>query len=222
MAKERIVPVHCDRVVFDGDDRIVVAARALPEWQATKFRRTAVIYRDVTYYVAEVLSKDPGRPVPRDNRGFRYRLSPWPEELKDRPARTIVYDKSEVEKRERAARTAFHGTFESISLISMCVPIYPLLGLLPSSIKAAFEIRFHIVALTTTRWSLRLVYWTGLLLGTVTFANLIAPAPVHPGPIWLAPLASLVCLVDFFARWDRVNEREQLQYGFLEWLVHRL
>lgn len=222
MAGERRIPVHCDRVWVDGEDRIVVAARALPDWQATSFRRTAVVFRDVTYYVADVLSKDPGRPAPKNDRGFRYRLSPWPDSLMDRPSRTIVYDSAEVQRREREHRSTIMGVFASVSLISLCVPIYPLLGLLPSFIKAALQKRFQISSLTTTRWSLRVEYWIALAAAVTAFASLIAPVPIHPGPIWLAPITSLACLVDFFARWDRVNEREHLQYGFLEWLVHRL
>jgi hypothetical protein len=214
--------VHCDRVWVEGEDRIVVAARALPDWQVTNFRRTAVVFREETYYVAEILSKDPGRPAPQHDRGFRYRLTPWPETLKERPARTIVYNSAEVERREREHRSVIVRGFESVSVMSLCVPIYPLLGLLPSPIKTAIENRFYISALTTTRWSLRIEYWLGLLSAVAGFASVIAPVPVHPGPIWLAPVLSVTCLADYFARWDRVNERERVHYGFLEWLVHRL
>jgi len=210
--------VGCDRVEIVGGDRIVVAKRELSDWVAAKYRPTAVEYEGVRYFVAEVTPKGKGLAAPERGRGWRYRLVPWPSDRTDLPGREIRYDASLVERREEE----FGRAVKLGSLIVPLVPLYPLLGLLPSGVKASLEQHFAIASITTTRWSLRLEYLIGLVFAAAIVPGLIFQFPIGLGPMWLPPIVCLIALGDAAMRYAQTTEPTSLQYGAFEWLFHRL
>ena len=138
-------PVAGDWIKPDGDDLIVIASERLPDWTATQFRKTAVIFEGTRYYVAEVFEPDRGRPRPEAGQGHRYRLSPWPDDLHDLPSNTVDYDESYVAARSARRQVSTRG----LGVYLLALPLRPLLGLLPSGMKCSLEARYQIDALST-------------------------------------------------------------------------
>lgn len=81
-----------DTVHREGRRLIVQSPVPMPEWKASTFRRTEVVYRDEHYFVADVSKSTDGR--------HRYVLEPWPHGLCDRPSRTIRYEEEYIRLRD--------------------------------------------------------------------------------------------------------------------------
>src|SRR6185503_10061668 len=89
--------VGTDKVLVKEDGTVVVhASSPMADWRATRYRKTAVVFEDRTYLVASRTALPGG--------WFRYVLEPWPEDLHDSPARTVVYGEAYVLEREEKRR----------------------------------------------------------------------------------------------------------------------
>ena len=197
-----------DLVHFEGRRLVVETRSPMPDWRATSYRRTAVVYEDRTYYVAT--EHQAGR------RRFRYVLEPWPDDLHDRPARTVVYDDAYT-----AARNAGRGrAWASLLLWPVLETTSPLFGCLWSGAKQRLQAELGIDAYRATRRSMLGEYLLSLSFAVLFFLLLLDPslAPLSP----LSALAtSVVALVDAAYRWNHVMDHPHEHVGVFEWLVVR-
>jgi hypothetical protein len=192
-------------VIVVADDRVVIkTSSAMEDWRATRYRRTAIVFRGRTYYVESVHSRG-GR--------WEYHLALWSEGLHDAPSRVIYYDESYVLERE--ARRASESRHEVRA--AFLYPIAPLLGFLPSAAKLALNDRYGWHPLTVTNWSL-LVEYVGLLWVSFLLIFRQGWPDFIAGVLWV--LAGTL-LVDLVARHSTALGGGMRQYGFLEWLFKR-
>ena len=206
-----------DWIQPEGEDLIVIASTELPKWTATRFRKTAVIVDGSRYYVAEVFERDRGRPRPKEGRGHRYRLSPWPADLFDMPSVTVDYDEAYVASLRVERGSAIRG----LSGFALLFPFYPLLGFLPANVKQSLQTHYGVDPTTTTRWSLRCEYLLGVVCLGLTVPQLIFDDPLGVGP-FAAPVSAAILLLDGAMRWERMKQPGHVQYGAFEWLFRRL
>jgi hypothetical protein len=206
----------CDWLFPDGDDVIVVAKRAMPKWEATQFRKTAVVLDGRRWSVAGY-EPPAGRVNPARGIGHRYRLTPWPDDLHDFPANTFDYDALHVTQREQVHR----ATVRLFGKWLLLAPFYPLLGLLPSRAKVALARSYGVRAQTSTRQSLRVEYIIGFICAGILVPQIILDDPLGVG-VLLPAIVGLCTLTDFLMRWDRSALDHPLQYGAFEWVFHRL
>lgn len=194
-----------DRVASRGEMLLVDAACEMPDWKATRYRRTAVVFRERTYFVASI-STGPGG-------GHRYVLEPWPEDMHDSPGRTIHYDEAYVRERDEQRRR--RARIENESLVLYFVS--PLLGFLPSGLKLALNDRYGYHPVTVTGRSVFVERLLMLCLMVFVPLGLLAGIPIVP----VAGLLLMV-LVDLPIRQNRLLRGTMRQYGFWEWAIRRL
>src|SRR5688500_1277582 len=140
MPEGRTEAVGSDVVRFRGSALVVESAADMPDWDFRDYRRTAVLFRDRKYCVAEK------RLVPGG--WYRYVLEPWVDGA-DVPGRTITYDAGYSAARDAAARDGARRDRVSAALFF----VSPLLGLLPARAKLALNDRYAFDPSTVTRQS---------------------------------------------------------------------
>jgi hypothetical protein len=227
VAGERTRAIGTDKVLVKDDGAVVVhASSPMPDWRATRYRKTAVVFEDRTYFVATRTTLPGG--------WCRYLLQPWPEDLHDSPARTVLYDEAYVLEREERRRAQQKHEVRAVGLFAVAW----LLGFLPSGLKLRLNERYAIDPGTATRQSLFIQYLVALGLLTVFAIGFVAGAL---GPAFGAPsgaasgavftglfrptrllLTVVVLALDATIRTDRLQRGSMRQYGFGEWIFRRL
>lgn len=206
-----------DRVHLQGQQLVVDAARDMPDWEVRKARRAAIRYRGKVYFVAQRESRAGGR--------VRYVLEPWPDRSADVPGLRVTYDEEYVRKRDLNADMAVLGAFAR----PIAVVLTPLVGFLPSRIKAVIHQRFGIHPVTATRWSVGLEWIAAILLGTALcvagFAAFVYGTSTGEAAALVLDLTKvdafgeLVLVVDVVFRTSSLVRNRMDQDGFYEWLV---
>jgi hypothetical protein len=208
-----------DRVERAGDDRIVYARRAMPDWEPRRYRRVQVTFHGEDYFVAAA--------APTGDGGCMYRLSPWTDDVVDRPAANIRYDLEYVLRRDRDRRSAQGNNLLRLVLI----PASPLLGFLPSRWKQWLQARLGINPAAVTAHSIYLEFGVMMALGGALVVYGVAGpmSQMYPGipgrleslfgemavifPLFFLLLIDVVCRIP-----NLLGDRPD-QTGFFEWLV---
>jgi len=185
---------------------IVEAAVAMPEWRASRFRPTVVLFEGERFAV---------RAHHHESRGpHRYELELWPDEGVEPPGAVVEYDADFV--RRRGQRQSVERASGVLSLAT--VPITPLLGFLPSAWKTRLERRFGLHAVAATNASITLEKIAATLCGVLSVIHL-STGGLSTGELvhalWLTPLLVL----DGVMRLDAMMKAETPPPGFLEWLI---
>ena len=193
-----------DRVSFRGDTVIVESPADMPDWEYREHRRTAILFRDACYFVAEK------RLLP--GRSYRYLLQPWEGGL-GVPGRTITYDAGYAVARDAGARTASRrdGIAKALFFVG------PLLGLLPARAKLALDERYGFDPQAVTQQSLfvqRVFFYA--LLALIVLGSLARALAGWERPLIVLALA---VLVDLIMRLGPSENGEAEQPGFWEWIV---
>jgi hypothetical protein len=204
MLEGRAETVGRDAVRFRGAALVVDSAADMPDWEFRDYRRTAVLFRDQKYFVAEK------RLLPGGS--YRYVLEPWGEAA-DLPGRTITYDDGYAAARDAAVRDGGRRDRASAALFF----VSPLLGLLPARAKLALNDRYAFDPPTITRQSLFLERIAFYCLLAFTAMGAVARVP----RAWLAGFMALgaAVLVDMVMRTGPAEGGEQEQPGFWEWAL---
>lgn len=193
-----------DAVRFRGPALVVESAADMPEWEFRQYRRTAILFRGVTYFVAEKRLLRGG--------SYRYVLEPWGDAA-GLPGITLTYDDAWAAARDAAARTT--GRRGAISKALFFVS--PLLGFLPARVKILLDDRYGYDPQTVTRQSLfvqRILFYC-LLAFLVVGGLARALGDWEP---WLAGFAAAV-FVDLVMRLGPSESGEQEQPGFWQWAI---
>ena len=179
----------------------------MPDWKASRFRKTEILYDDTRYFVAEA-SRAAGQ-------RHRYVLEPWPTELADIPARSIVYDAEYVATRDGGRGQAWLG----LLLWPLQLAISPLLGCLWSDTKRRLEGPLALNARAANSRSVFCEYLLALALGVLIWPLVIYPS-LFPE---LSPVATAAgaagLLVDAAMRYDRLQDDPEDLLGVVEWLT---
>jgi len=200
-----------DEVTRDGDRLVVVAAREMPDWEVRKARKAQIRFRDALYFPAEATPLGGGR--------VRYVLHPWPERTADVPGPRLTYDAGYVRRRDLGARLEMAGLVTSPALWMLG----PLIGLLPSWIKAILHDRFALHRTTVTRHSLYLQFATLLVMATLWcirqwVGGIWGDANVPGTSFPLIDAVMLTIALDLICRAGRLLSGKTTQWGFGEWL----
>ena len=167
---------------------IVQSPVLMPEWKASKFRRTAVVYEDSRFFVAEATRGPDGC--------HRYVLEPWPDDKGDRPSRTILYEQEYVRLRDANRARAWVALF----LWPAMVCANPVVGCLWTRTKRSLQRRLGLDPKLATLQALLCQYVLVLLLVVTTYAVMWGYVVV-PGVSWPGVLvAALVLLLDAVMR----------------------
>jgi hypothetical protein len=185
----------------------------MPDWQARKYRRIAVVLKGSTYFIA-------GKET-FDRRTTRYVLEPWPESHNELPGKTIQYDENYVRTRDRARWEGRRREIESFILR----PLKPLIGFLPSNIKTRIDARWGISARSATFFSLWAEMFGFLAIGVANminvYAHLRSAGILTPGQVAiLLPIEGLL-LIDLAVRYGNYLSAARAQYGIGEWIFRR-
>lgn len=208
-ARQR-VRVGPDRVDRRGDSLFVRAACEMPDWRISEFRRTAVHFRGSRYAVTEHRLEQDGQHV--------YVLELWLEDRGSRPGHELEYDEAYVEARDRIRR----ARSRSDVLAFVAAPFTPVIGLLPSGVKASWHGAIGIHPRTATGASIFLEYLIALVCMALALIHLVSGASEMTAELrfvfWLAPLV----LLDAAMRANSASDDSPRCYGFYEWLFRRL
>jgi hypothetical protein len=204
MTEGRTETVGRDVVRFRGSAVVVESAADMPDWEFRDYRRTAVLFRERKYFVAEKRLLPDG--------GYRYVLEPWGD-LVDLPGRIITYHHAYAAARDAAVRDEARRDRVSEALFF----VSPLLGLLPARTKLALNDRYAFDPPTVTRQSIFLERIAFYCLSTLIVLGNVARLPAA----WLAGLIVLAAAVyvDMIMRTGAADGDEQEQPGFWEWAV---
>ena len=193
-----------DRVRLREASVVVDSAADMPDWEFRDYRRTAILFRDRQYFVAEKRLLPGG--------AYRYVLQPWGDSG-DLPGRTIVYDAEYVTARDAAARTTARRDGVSAALLF----VSPLLGFLPARTKLMLDDRYGFDPQVVTRQSVFveriLAYSLPILLGLGGLAGMLDG--------WFAYLWAFTAavVVDLIMRTSPSENGEPEQPGFWEWAI---
>ena len=204
MAEGRAEAVGRDVVRVRENAVVVDSAADMPEWEFRDYRRTAVVFRERKYFVAEK------RLLPGGS--YRYVLEPWVEGA-DVAGRTITYDEAYAATRDTDRRTA--TTRDRVSKALFFVS--PLLGLLPARAKLALDERYGFDPQAVTRQSLfvqRIFFYC--LLAFIVLGRFARALDGWDG--WLMALTAVV-FVDLIMRLGPAENGEAEQPGFWEWAL---
>ena len=201
--------IGVDRILREPDGLTVETASAMPEWRASHFRPTAVIFLGERF----VVRSHTVEPAERSGRHV-YELTPWPDDGVEPPGAVIEYDEEYVRARQRrrsVVRVA--DVFEVLAVL-----LTPLIGFLPSRAKAALHGSVGVHPITATRASilLEIVFMFLCCAFAMIYIMTMGMATselVHS--LWLVPLLGL----DTFMRYAAVLRDEMYPPGFLEWLI---
>jgi hypothetical protein len=191
-----------DYVTREGDYLVVYSSVDMPDWYAREYRKQAVFFEGMKYFVAEKSLLGKGE--------IRYILSPWPDDLQDMPSRIIHYNEDYVMARDRALKQMKRDLYwEPILFL-----VKPLIGFCPSSYKFALQGRYGIDPQQTTAYSL----WIEYLLLFVHCSLLVIGSFTTVFSIFYLLGVIFFLLPDVIVRYsDSVKENKNL-YGFYEWL----
>ena len=204
MTQGRTETVGRDAVRFRGSALVIDSAADMPDWEFRDYRRTAVLFRDRKYFVAEK------RLLPGGS--YRYVLEPWVDGA-EVPGRTITYNEAYAAARDAAAREGARRDRASAALFF----VSPLLGLLPARAKLALNDRYAFDPPTVTRQSVfleRIVFY-GLSAFIMMGGFVRLPEALLAGLM----LVAAAVFVDMIMRMGPAEGGEQEQPGFWEWAL---
>lgn len=196
-----------DTIHREGCRVIVESPVLMPEWKASKFRPTEIVYQGDRFYVAEVSRGPDGR--------HRYRLDLWPEDLFDRPSRTILYEEEYVRLRDGDRSRAWLGLLAWPVLVLAS----PALGCLWNASKRGLQRRIGVDPRMSTLQSLFGEYVLALLLGVATYALMLGGSSVANASPLSTLAGSLVLLLDAAMRYDHLQKHPEDFLGVGEWLA---
>jgi hypothetical protein len=194
----------------------------MPEWKATRYRKTAVVYGEQTYAVVSCMRLPAG--------GCRYVLEPWSPDDHDAPGNTVHYGETYVLERDALRREQSRLEKKALGLFLVTW----LLGFLYSETKLRLNERYAIHPVRITLASLFIEYlaFIGLMVLLVILGaagglgpafgassqrvvgGLLQPLPLILGIAVLAP--------DLVIRRSRAGTGAMTQYGLYEWAFRRL
>ena len=206
-----------DQILARGS-RVIVFSRADMEgWEVRAFRRATILFRGERYFVA---AKE------RRAGGFRYVLERRPAEADDDLGGAVIeYGAPFVAERDAARTARVAATGVQVFLL----PIYPLIGLLPSAVKRRLADRFGVSEERATAMSLWLELMTMFALGALLSIKSVAGVygqglGVRGGIPWLEDLGGFAAIAlaliapDLLVRYSRILAEDPRAYGFWEWL----
>jgi len=213
------VGVGSDKVLVKDDGSVVIHASCeMPDWKATRYRKTAVVFEERTYFVASRTPLAAGV--------WRYVLSPWPEDLNEEPGNVVHYDEAYVVEREarRQAQQRHERRASGLFFVNA------LLGFLYSGVKLRLNERYAIDPIAATRRSVFFEFLVLINLGALlvigSFATVLSGAYagrlVEVFPLRDLALAALLVAIDAVIRKDRLERGGMRQYGFCEWIFRRI
>jgi hypothetical protein len=190
----------------------------MPDWKATRYRKTAVVFEERTYFVASR--------TPLSGGVWRYVLSPWPEDLNDEPGNVVHYDEAYVGEREAGRQAQQRHEKRALGLFF----VNSLLGFLFSGVKLRLNERYAIDPIAATRRSVFFEFLVLINLGALlvigSFASVLSGAYagrlVEVFPLRILLFAAALVAIDAVIRKDRLERGGMRQYGFCEWLFRRL
>ena len=200
---ERVGP---DTVHREGRRVIVRAAREMPDWTVSSFRRAEIRFEGEPYFVCEA-SRD-------DERRFRYVLEPWPADLYDRPSHHLTYDAEYVALRDGGRARAWIA----LLLWPLQMLTAPALGCLWNRTKRRLERHLGLNSGRATRVSLFCQYLVVLGLGLLAWLSLLDASLVGVSPFALFG-AAMVLLADAVMRYDHLQKNPEDLLGVGEWLA---
>jgi len=198
-----------DRILRKGKQLVVCSKVDMGEWKVREIRKTVIYINDEAWcLVAKQFSA---------KEEVRYILDPWPDIASEIPGRIIRYDEEYVSARDNAVKKmrleARIGPF--LYLMS------PLIGFLPSRIKAKIEANFGVSARSATLASiivelLLCFIWVGAFLQI--FANLIMLIPGSAKLLLALIVSVLIVFIDLVMRYNSYLREDQSPLGMLEWV----
>ena len=202
--RQRVGPDFVER--RDHDGLVVRTAREMPEWRVSKYRPTVVHFMGSCYAVTQYLADPNGQHV--------YLLAPWSKDSGSLPGHEVEYDDAYVEARDRLRR----AKAQSGVLAVLAVPLTPLIGFLPSGVKAKLHGRIGVHPTTATSASIMLECLIGaaslpLVLIHLTTGGTGLTTFVED-LFWLPALV----LLDAVMRRNSVTSESTRPYGFYEWM----
>jgi hypothetical protein len=199
--------IGSDTVSLQGMTVVIEAACEMPEWRATRYRRTAVRIGAHTYFVS---SKDR-----RPGGACRYVLEPWPEDHHDMPGNVVQYDPVYVKERDLRRREQARREKEAFGLWVVRL----LLGFLPSGVKHRLNERYGFHPLTVTEQSLFIQRFVLIGLMGLFMIHMFTGVLGAKGLPLLGGIALIG--VDLVVRTGQALTASLDQYGFGEWIVRR-
>jgi hypothetical protein len=198
------IAIGSDYVGREGGYLVIYASVDMADWYVREYRKTAIFFEGERYFIASKSLLGDGR--------IRYVLEPWPDHLLDLPSGTICYDENYVRSRDEALKQIENSEYTRLFLL----PLYPLIGFLPSSLKLEIEDRYGIDAYRATVYSLWIEYLClfvhGALLVVATFTTMF-------NVFYLLGVIFLL-LPDTLLRYDHTQKESNSPFGFYEWLFH--
>lgn len=201
-ARSEPTKIGSDQVVHRGEQLVVYSRAEMPDWSTRKYRRVGIVFEGRRFYVS--------RRMPQHDGWIRYLLDPWPGDSPEDPVFEITYDEEYVRVRDRnseAARMARRA--EPLVLI-----LFPLIGLLPSKIKARLHDRHGIDARAATEWSLWAEYLA--IFAAICLLTIHIFTGIFHGALLIG--AIVVLIPDTVIRYNDCLGESMAPYGFYEWL----
>ncbi len=206
--------VGSDKLILMEDRVFVETSTEMPDWKATRYRRTAVVIQGVPYEVDKVSKLSGAR--------YRYRLLPWSGGELDIPRKTIHYDIHYVTRRDKLQRELTFRTGAGSRLRFLGV----LLGFLPSRWKARLQEQYGLNPESMTRLS---IYMEGFLALSAAVLSIIEAFGGALGSamgggassgngFFMLLLISILFAVDAGMRYGSVFDERGCP-GFLEWVT---
>ena len=194
-----------DRVVHRPGYLVVYASMGMPDWREPGFRKTMVVFRDVSYFVR---SADP-----LGGSRWRYALEPWPAGSTELPLRVIRYGEDYIKLRDASVS-------RPVGCVGLLVVLMaPLLGFVPRRVKAVLQSRFQLNPLSITRYSI-ITGWAFVLNGAYWIIRDQCGGAAAGVPQWVLLLgtAGLILLPDLLVRTLHWWQENPQPFGLYEWL----
>jgi hypothetical protein len=208
-----------DRILSKGDHLVIHSKVDMHEWDVGQTRKTVIyINGGYWYLVGKQFST---------TEGVIYLLEPWPNVMREIPARIIEYDEEYVRARDRTVgKMRLYGRIGVVLYLMRA-----LIGFLPSGIKTKIEMKFGLSARYATTASifaelLLFLGSAGFFIVMPAFAADRAPGANDPlyvldvliGSFVFEILLMLLLLIDVAIRYSSCLREDSSPFGVLEWV----
>jgi hypothetical protein len=198
--------------ILRKEDRLIICSKTnMKDWQIGSLRKMILSIDGELWQLTEKRQLA--------GKEFRYYLDPWEDSHKEIPGHIILYDKAYVEARDEAEKKRRKSA--PLGFLLHIIP--PLIGFLPSSIKAGIEAKFGISARSSTLGSiiieLVIFFIMGAFLQIFVYASMRAPQLVVFVPFFITVVPIL--LLDLIMRYHSYLREDTNPWGFYEWLLRR-
>jgi hypothetical protein len=195
--------IGSDQVTYEGGYLAIYSRADMPDWYVKKYRKLAIYYEGTKYFLADKAALGNG--------SFRYLLTPWPPDLSDLPGGELIYDEQFVHLRDDAADQEKQAEIGNLLLL----PVQPLIGFLPFSVKERLE-EYGIDPQRVTYYSL----WVEFLLIFVHLCLTVIANFTTVFNIYYLIAAIIVLSLDGVVRYAAAQKEDERPYGFYEWIFH--